>query len=204
MRAPSGQLAGPAVLAWRNSSGTVVEGNTFIDCQREIALGLVEATPNDHAGGIIRNNFVVRQAGLGGDAAISVFDSPGTSVLHNTVLMQGPYPNAIEYRFPDTAGNSIANNLVDGRIQARDGATASLQGNVTSATAAMFESPATGNLHLRADAVQAIDRGVTVGNCPQDWDGAPRPGGTAPDVGADESVAGADPPQPPRDLQVPS
>jgi len=58
-----------------------------IDCQREIAFGLVERTPDDHTGGVVRNNFVYRSATIAGDAAIGVFDSPNTQVLHNTILI---------------------------------------------------------------------------------------------------------------------
>jgi hypothetical protein len=83
IRAPQGQLAGPAILMWNHSTNTLVDGNTFIDCQREIALGLIERTPTDHAGGIVRNNFIYRQGA--GDSAIYVGDSPnnpGSAQLH--------------------------------------------------------------------------------------------------------------------------
>jgi hypothetical protein len=59
-----------AILMWNHSTNTLVDGNTFIDCQREIALGLIERTPNDHSGGIIRNNFIYRRGA--GDSAIYV------------------------------------------------------------------------------------------------------------------------------------
>lgn len=39
IRAPQGQVAGPAVLMWRNSLDTVVERNLFIECDRAVALG---------------------------------------------------------------------------------------------------------------------------------------------------------------------
>ena len=35
--APPGQLAGPAVLMWNHSSGTLTEGNTFLNCARGIS-----------------------------------------------------------------------------------------------------------------------------------------------------------------------
>src|SRR4030095_10533215 len=197
IRAPAGQLAGPSILAWRGARDTIVEGNTFIDCQREIAFGLEPTTPNDHYGGIIRNNFIVRTQSFNGDAAINVDDSPDTQVLHNTILISGTsYPNAIEYRFPDTTGVSIVNNLVDAAIQSRDGATATLRNNITSATAAMFVAPALGDLHLLPSATAAIDMGVPVSDASTDWDGAPRPAGAAPDVGADELGAGVPPSTP--------
>lgn len=187
IRAPQGQLAGPAILMWNGSSGTIAEGNTFIDCQRDIAFGLVQRTPDDHSGGIIRNNVIVRHAGMGGDVAIGVFDSPGTIVVHNTVLLNGQYPNAIEYRFANTSGVRIVNNLADARAQARDGASASLQGNVWTAAPSWFVNPTAGDLHLESAASLAIDRGVATSDAADDWDGEPRTG--APDVGADERVS---------------
>ncbi len=195
IRAPDGELAGPAILAWFGSSGTVAESNTFVDCQREISFGLVERSPNDHTGGVIRNNFVVRNAGMGGDVAIGVFDSPGTKVVHNTVLLRGQYPNAIEYRFPDTTGAAIVNNLADRGAQARDGGSATLQGNVWTAQASWFVDPLSADMHLQPGASLAIDRGVSTSDAPSDWDGDPRPG-AAPDVGADERTAAAPPPAP--------
>ena len=48
---PAGTVAGPAILMWNHSTNTLVDGNTFIECQREIALGLIKRTPNDHSGG---------------------------------------------------------------------------------------------------------------------------------------------------------
>jgi hypothetical protein len=186
IHAPAGQLAGPTILMWRSSRDTTVERNTFIDCQREIAFGLVEATPDDHRGGIIRNNFFYRQTTVRGDAAINVIDSPGTRVLHNTILTSGTYPNAIEYRFPDTTGVEIVNNLTDAAIRSRDGATAMVHNNSTVASAGMFVAAAKGDLHLTAAASAAVDNGVLVTGAETDWDGQARPRGAAPDLGADE------------------
>jgi hypothetical protein len=184
MRAPAGQLAGPAILMWNGSTNTLVDGNTFIGCQREIALGLIERTPNDHAGGVIRNNFISRSAS--GDAAIHVADSPGTQVLHNSILISGTYPNPIEFRFPHTTGVVIANNVLDGTVAARDGATGSVAGNFTNAIAAFFANPAGGDLHLTPLAAVLLNQVAAVpANAPVDWEGQPRPAGAA-DIGADE------------------
>jgi hypothetical protein len=187
IRAPLG-LAGPALLMWNGSANTLAEGNTFIDCQREIAFGLVERTPDDHSGGNVLNNFIYRSASVSGDTAIGVFDSPGTQVLHNTILASHTYPSLIEYRFVGTTGALIANNLLDGTVLARDGATATAMGNIISATAVLFANPVGGDLHLKPTATVAIDQGVSVSDCPVDWDGAPRPVGARPDVGADDTA----------------
>ena len=79
----------------------------------------------------------------------------------------------------------MVNNLVDGNISARDGATATVQGNLTNASSGLFVSPASGDLHLRSTATAAIDHGVTSSDAPTDWDGDARPAGSARDVSAD-------------------
>jgi hypothetical protein len=196
IRAPQGMLAGPAILMWNGSSNSLVDGNTFVNCQREISMGLIDRSPADHTGGIVRNNFIYRAPGVGGDAAILVADSAGTQVLHNSVLMSGGYPNAIEYRFTGASGVTIANNLLDGGIVARDGASGSASGNVTTASASMFVDPANGNLHLKATATAALNKIAAPPTAAlTDWDGDSRPSG-ATDIGADELVPLAPPPVP--------
>jgi hypothetical protein len=185
IRAPRGQLAGPALLAWRGSSGTIAEGNTFIDCQRAIAFGLEATSPVDHAGGAIRNNFVYRRATQPGDAGIILFGSPDTIVAHNTVLLSRTYGAAIEYRFTQTTGARIVNNLTDAAIVRRDGAQAMVEGNYTTATPGLFVDPANGDLHLRASARAAIDM-ASASAVVTDWEGDPRPQGSRSDLGADE------------------
>ena len=181
---------------WNGTSNSVVDGNTFINCQREISFGLIDRSPADHSGGIIRNNFIYRAPGVGGDAAILVADSAGTQVLHNSALMSGGYPNAIEYRFPGASGVTIANNLLDGQIAARDGATGSVSGNLTTASAALFVDPASGDLHLKSTASAALNKiPAPPSAAPTDWDGDPRPSG-ATDIGADELVVHQPPPAP--------
>jgi hypothetical protein len=200
IRAPQG-LAGPAILMWNGSSATIVEGNTFLDCQREIAMGLIERTPDDHSGGIVRNNFIYRQSSVAGDTAIGVFDSPNTQVVHNTIFASRTYASLIEYRFAGTTGAVIANNLLDGIVLSRDGATGTVSGNVTSYVSGIFVSPATGDLRLTSGAAVAIDKGVPTSNCPTDFEGDTRPAGTAPDVGADE-FRSAIPPIPPQRFRL--
>jgi hypothetical protein len=201
VRAPQGQLAGPAILMWNASSGTIVDGNTFVDCQREIAIGLIERTPNDHTGGIVRNNFIYRAPTVQGDAAILVADSPGTQVVHNSVLISGTYPNAIEYRFAHTTATVIANNALDARITARDGAAGSVSGNYTAASAALFVDAVAGNLHLTPGAAALINQvAAPPAAAGSDWDGHVRlPGVT--DIGADEYV-NPTPPTVPQNVRI--
>ena len=167
IRAPQGALAGPAILVWNGSMNTTVEGNTFLNCQREIAFGLIDRTPFDHSGGIVRNNFIYRDRSVAGDVAVGVFASPDTQVLHNTILVSGTFPHAIEYRFASAKGLTIRNNLLDADIHARDGATAMVAANYTSAIAALFVNAADGDLHLRPGApITVAGAGVDEGPAP--------------------------------------
>lgn len=196
IRAPRGQLAGPAVLVWRNSRDTVVERNRIIECDRGIALGLSPPDRHsregggrwDHQGGVIRNNFVSRTGA--GDVGITVNFAREFRIQHNTVVLGRSFPWTIEYRFAGSRG-FVANNLTDGPIQARDGADAELAGNLTTATRAWFVDPAGGDLHLSPAAGAAVDRAAPGGGVADDIDGDGRPAGPASDVGADERVASA-------------
>ena len=191
--APAGQLAGPAVLAVAGSSNTLTERNTFLNCARGVAYGIWDPPGIfDHTGGIIRNNIVYRSGSQPGDVGIIVADSPNTQVLNNTVFLSGTYATPIEYRFAGTTGVVLMNNLLDGSIAARDGATGTLSNNLTGATASLFVNAAAGDLHLLASATAAIDHGATVASVTDDWDGQPRPSGSAYDIGADEYTATAD------------
>jgi hypothetical protein len=189
LQAPAGQLIGPAVLVWRGSSGTITEGNTFLNCGRGIMFGAEDAPGFAHNGGIIRNNFFYRSSSQPGDVGIQVADSPNTQVLNNTVIVSGTYVAAIEYRYRSTTGTLIVNNLTDAALRARDGATANVMANFVNAIASLFVNAAAGDLHLQPTATVAIDRGVAVAGAPFDWDGEIRPGGAGYDLGADERGA---------------
>jgi hypothetical protein len=204
IQAPSGQLAGPAVLMWNGSRDTITEGNQFVNCARGIAYGLGGGRSDDHVGGIIRNNMLSRTANQPGDVGIVLENSANTKVLHNTVILSGTYANAIEYRFAATTGVEIRSNLLDGAVRARDGAQGSVAANVTTATAAFFVNAAAGDLHLLSSATAAIDKATLHASVTSDYDGQARPVGSQPDIGADEyAPSGVDPQplEPPRNLR---
>src|SRR5205085_1217908 len=125
------------------------------------------------------------------DAAIAVLGSPFTQVLNNSVFLSGTYGTPIEYRYQDSHDLLVANNIVDGGIWARDGATGFETANLTGATPDLFVNASSGDLHLAATAFTAIDRGAAMPLVSADWDGDPRPIGRGWDIGADERATGS-------------
>ena len=163
IREPSGQLAGPAVLIWRGSRNSVVEGNTFTNWQREVAFGPEERTPNDSEANIVRNNSISRAASVNGTSAIHVAGSPNTQVPHNTIPVNGTSPSRIDNRVGETVGGAIQGKLPDGQIGARDGANGAAFGNYTAAVPSTFVNAAGGKLPRIAGATVVRD-GVTAGS----------------------------------------
>jgi hypothetical protein len=181
-----GALAGPAVLIWNHSVNCTTVANTFINCQREIAYGLSDPSSitNDNSGGLIANNFIYRSGSQHGDVAIGVWNSPNTEVAYNSVILNGDFGNAIEYRFSTTTGVKLLYNLTDAAITSRDGATGTVTGNVTNAQLSWFVNESIGDLHLTGAATGAIGHGVFLAEVPTDYSGRSRPSGSPTDVGA--------------------
>jgi hypothetical protein len=194
-------LWNPAVLFWNHSVNTLTEQNAFLNVDRAVAYGLQNTTPFfDHAGGAIRNNFVCLVPGLmsagrtaGSDGSLIAWNSPGTQIDHNSVLLNGNEFYAVEFRFATTTNGTARNILADAPIHLRDSATATLSSNLATAVPGMFVNPAVADLHLLASATNAIDQGLTLSTVTNDFDGDRRPRGSASDIGADEFTTNAPP-----------
>jgi hypothetical protein len=186
-------LWNPAVLMWNHSTNTLTERNTFINVDRAISYGLQDITGFDHTGGIIRNNFIYLEPGLmspgrkaGSDGTIIVWDSANTKVYHNTILANDNVFYSIEFRFASTTGGEARNNLADLPVHLRDNAQAAQSGNLLTAVPAMFVNASAANLHLSANATDAIDQAPVLGTVTSDFDNESRPQGNGYDIGADE------------------
>ena len=165
-------VSAPAIYM-NGSSDSIVERNIVVDSFRGISLGLVDG----HAGGIVRNNFVYREAA--GDMGISIENATDAVVEHNTVLVEG-YFAPIETR--GGSGHALRNNLTNAPIVLRDNTQhAVLEGNVENASAADFV--AAGDLHLDAGSA-AVGAGVPPSSVVDDFDGDVRVGKW--DAGADQ------------------
>jgi hypothetical protein len=172
---------------WNGCRNTTVEGNVIVNCRLGIRFGIENKIAregiHDHEGGVIRNNIIWRQPGtvLAPDAGILVWDSPGTRVLHNTVILNGTYPaGAIDYRW--TKGIVLANNLTDAPIWQREEARAREINNVTTAEPEIFVNAALCDLHLAPKSQTILRKVPAVRDCPKDLYGRTR--GEKTDVGA--------------------
>ena len=136
IRSPESRWAEHAIHFWSNSSGTIVQRNKIINCDRGIGFGLGSSP---HTGGIIRNNLIYHNS-TKGDVGIGLESASGVKVYNNTLFQEHSYPNAIEYRFAATNNVEIINNLTNKKIVSRNGGSASLENNITTAKASWFQN----------------------------------------------------------------
>lgn len=176
-------LAGPAILVWHSSSGTLIERNRILHCDYGISLGNAGQGSVSHTGGIIKNNFITGHSGS--DFGIGLIYAPDAKVINNTVYSPGGWPHSIEARFSQTNNVIIMNNITDEHIwDDRDGASCILTTNYTNVSATDFDNVNHGNLHLNAAHVWAVDAGTATNERLKDIDCGNIQG--TPDIGADE------------------
>ena len=160
----------PAVLMWNGAKGTLCESNSFVNCDRAIAFGLTKRKDYpDHEGGLIQNNFIYVEKGKVPHADTGIFAaSANTKIYHNTIVLNGSYPNAIEVRFDFAKNVEVRNNLCDSKIQARDGAQVTNSGNDLNVNRRIFRDANFADLHIKSNNNL---KSVTKQIIKQDWDG---------------------------------
>jgi len=190
IRSPEATVAEHAVHFWSGSEGTLVERNLIVNCDRGIGFGL---GTRGHQGGVVRNNMIYH-ADLGGDRAdvsIELETALGTEVYNNTIYQEHGYPAAISARWGGS-NVTVTNNLIrvaggtSNAIWARDGATITQSNNVVDAQSSWFVDPAAADLHVKEGTAAVVDQATPLAGLTTDFDGDPRPLGSAPDIGADE------------------
>ena len=190
IRGPQSQnhRAGPAILFWRGSRDTLVERNLVIDCHRGIALGLsppkspTEAL--DHSGGTVRRNAVCN-LNAWADEGVEINGSPDALVEHNTVFVQGEPSWAISVRFA-SASATVRHNLCNREIVRRDGAQATLFGNLVDAREDWFVDARRGDLRLAKGDLPPVDAAGGSADEKEEASAQSSHLGSAPDVGAFE------------------
>ncbi len=184
---------GGCIDFWNRSSNTTVEGNVIVNCRMGIRFGIIrrEKGSHEHEGGIVRNNVIWRQPGAvrEPDGGIMIWDSPGTKVLNNTVILNGTWePGVIEYRW--SSGLLVANNLIDGRVWKREEADGREVNNFLVKDRTIFMDATKGDLRLSRKADTTLRKVPLLADCPQDILRTKRSEQTAP--GAYEAVTAKD------------
>ncbi|GFD66839.1 right-handed parallel beta-helix repeat-containing protein [Alteromonas sp. KUL106] len=120
---PAEKVAEHAIHFWKHSFDNIVINNVIINSDRGIGFGLGN-NKNQSKGGIIAFNTISHDNPdhTFADVGISLESSPQTIVRDNQIYLNSNYPNAIEYRFPNTQSVIIKNNITNKSIVARDGA----------------------------------------------------------------------------------
>lgn len=192
IRNPGSGITEHAIHFWKRSSqpqNVILERNWIINCDRGIGFGLTADLASGHNGGdsIIRNNMIYNDGtGPNTDVGIGLENCNDTTVDNNTVYVIG-YPNSIEYRFAATTNITIRNNLINGLIRQRSSAPdPTTANNNTNAQTTFFRDLAAGDLRLLPDVPGVIDSGIAITGFADDFEGDPRPTGSAWDIGADE------------------
>jgi hypothetical protein len=197
---PNTATAEFAIHFWSNSENNIVENNQIINCDRGIGFGLND---RGNIGGIIRNNMIYHATGHGdfADVGIALASSPGSQVYNNTVYLKHDFPWAIEYRFSSTTDVLIENNLSNKPVLARNGATGTVENNLTNAVDSWFVEVSSGDLHLKDAIPTVVDQGLNIDGLTIDFDGDIRPVGNGIDIGADEFLTQSIP-SPPQNLKT--
>jgi hypothetical protein len=125
----------------------------------------------EHEDGLLRNNVIARCSDVG------IYVNKGARTrIHNNTLYQ---TSGIDVRFTATSAD-VGNNLLDGRIRTRDGATLTSGINLEEVAAVYLETawvnPMAGDFRQLGDVSMFLDRGDPLADVPDDYCGRLRTG----------------------------
>jgi hypothetical protein len=175
-----------AVFIWHDSQDCVIERNIIIDCDVGLQLG------NPYKPGeiqyhcvhcIARNNFITRAP----EAGIVTVYTKDCKILNNTIHDPKSKLQRLVRTVFTNDGLLIANNLLSGTgIRNESESEITFLNNVIKDVSDDFIDPARGDLHLKSNATEAIDKGKAMPEVVEDIDGQTRE--DKPDIGADELI----------------
>ncbi len=167
-----------AVFLWVDAEDCTVERNMIVNCDCGICLG------NSHRGEgtavhclrcTVRNNFVTRCP----ENDILADYTRDCKILHNTVFDPRSRFQRLIRVVHDNNGLVVENNLLCGRaMQVESKSPMRIEGNLIKDVTAWLVDSATGNLHLRPGAAQALGAVKRLPEVPEDIDRLPRPPST--------------------------
>lgn len=151
IRTNGGGLTEGAIHFWNYSKNTRINGNTILNCDRGIMLGL-DNSPHD--GAVIRNNDI--HATL--DTGIYLCNARNIKVFENRIFIDSGYPNAIEFRFKGSRDIEIRDNRVNKKITGRNGGKALVLNNPFSVDSAWLEKL---SIAVKSPASQKLSKAAT-------------------------------------------
>jgi len=175
-----------AIFIWHDSRNCVIERNIIIDCDVGLQLGNPHRdseTTYHCVGCIARNNFITRAP----EAGIVTVYTKDCKVLNNTIHDPASRLRRLLRSVFTNDGLLFANNLLSGPgMRNESDSEITFSSNLIKDLTDYFVNPASGNLHLKNGAIDAVDKGVAPAEVTEDFDRQPR--GAAPDIGADEII----------------
>jgi hypothetical protein len=129
----------------------------------------------------VRNNFITRTP----ESGIVADYTRDCRILHNTIHDPNNRLGRLIRIVHDNDGLVVANNLLSGPpIRNESQSRVTFAGNVEKDLSAFFVDPISGNLRLKTEVPEVVDKAVPLNDVPEDIDRKPR--GFKPDVGAYE------------------
>jgi hypothetical protein len=175
-----------AVFLWHDSQDCVIERNIIIDCDVGLQLGnpyKPDEIQYHCVRCIARNNFITRAP----EAGIVAVYTKDCKILNNTIQDPASKLQRLLRTVFTNDGLIIANNLLSGPgIRNESEREITFLNNIIKDVSDDFIDPARGDLHLKSNATEAIDKGKPIAQAVEDIDRQPRD--SKPDIGADELI----------------
>jgi hypothetical protein len=195
-----------AIFLWNGIMDVLIERNKIVGCAKGIALGNPSMSKGNnpagdhHAiGAMIRNNFVKRGAWTtGNNIMLELASVKNVSVYNNTLYSENAqYFRSISFFEASpglNSGNILGYNLIRGVIfDPANGKGWKSIGNLIddkgeTIVSNWFANAGEGDLHLTQNARVAVNKAALIPEVKEDFDQTIRPGGSSPDLGANEFI----------------
>jgi len=174
------------IFMWHHAENCIIERNIIINCDIGIALGnssgIGEGMSSVHCTNfVVRNNFVSNTPETG----ILADYTKDCKIVNNTVHDPDNVLRRLIRVVHDNDGLLVANNFLSGpKMRVETPGEMVIKNNVEKVCTLSFADPENGDLHLKENVSEVIDKALPLPEVYDDIDGRPR--GPRPDIGADE------------------
>jgi lysophospholipase L1-like esterase len=162
-----------AIFLWHDARDCVVERNVIVDCDSGICLGnshRPDDVPIHCTGVVVRNNFLCRVPENG----ILADYTRDCAFFHNTIHDPASRLGRLIRLVHDNDGLRVINNLLSGPpLRIESDSQISMRSNPSGDFTAAFMAPGEGNLRLKAEALDVMDKAVPLPEVTTDIDRKP-------------------------------